>query len=459
MDGEAPDAALLQAEFRFLRHFNRATDAAGSLAWAMEHRLGAAFAAHATVVELGAGDAATAQNFMQCASKRGWRVQYRATDRSAAAIGLAARDGNGQGLELGIADLLHAPQVLGRASADVAFASLVLHHLSDAEVVQALRGMGAVARRLVVWNDLVRDRAGVLGARLTSAFAGREVRADAVRSVERSFTMGEAISFAEAAGLQQIEVRRWRGARFVLCAVPAKGEAEEAEVAEVEMGVGPGAAGTDAPRTGVLRARPMIRADRVSIAFGGRTVLREFSIEVRSGQVVTLEGPNGAGKSTLLRVLAGAIAPDAGRAWCDRVLGPVGYLPQQAGLMSELGALANCALPARLAGASRAVAGDRAREWMHRFYPDAQARASVRQLSVGQSRRIALASVFALEPGCLLLDEPDSGLDVDGRARLAEAVIGAARRGASTLFATHDAAWVAAACQSAGIPCRRVALP
>jgi len=169
-----------------------------------------------------------------------------------------------------------------------------------------------------------------------------------------------------------------------------------------------------------------VRIEGVSLTFGGsrRTnVLDRLDLEIRPGEAVALIGPNGCGKSTLLRVVAGLIAPDAGRVAVDGdpVTGPdprVGLVFQEPRLLAWRSAAANVRFPLELAGWSRERQRERAAELLALMgIPDvAEARPST--LSGGTRQRVAIARALALEPSVLLLDEPFSALDALTRERL-----------------------------------------
>ena len=73
-----------------------------------------------------------------------------------------------------------------------------------------------------------------------------------------------------------------------------------------------------------------LRAEGVSKRYGGRMALREVSFQAGRGELVAVIGPNGAGKTTLLQILAGALAPTAGRV--SLAPAQVGWVPQQPAL-------------------------------------------------------------------------------------------------------------------------------
>ena len=427
MDSASPDARMLAAEFRLLRRLNRWTAAAAAVESAVDGVMGAVRGDGVSVVDFGAGSGDVGRAFLRTAARRGWNAEWLAADRSEDVLAIAAADGAAAGLRFACVDVRAAAATVGERSCDVAHASLVLHHLADADVVHALHQMGRVARRAVVWNDLIRDGAGVAGAHVMSFGGPAAVRHDAVLSVRRGFTLDEAEAFAEAAGLRVRSVRRWRhGPRFVVVAEPASAALP--------------------PR------RPVIRADGISAGFAARRVVAEASLVVHAGEVRVLLGANGAGKTTLLRTLVGALPPTSGRAWCDRAFGPVGYLPQAGGLVAGIDARSNVEFTLEACGiapARRGPAGDAA---LAAFGARELAGTRVDRMSVGQARRVALAAAFAADPAAIVLDEPEAGLDAAGRAMLMDAIVAAAKRGAGVLVATHEPDALRAACGRAGVP-------
>jgi ABC-type Mn2+/Zn2+ transport system ATPase subunit len=427
MDSASPDPRMLAAEFRLLRRLNRWTGAAAAVERAVDSVMRAVPGDAVCVADFGSGAGDIGRAFLRTAARRGWDAEWLAADRSEDVLAIAAADGAAAGLRFARVDVLSAAATLGERTYDVAHASLMLHHLHDADVVRALYQMGRVARRAVVWNDLIRDGAGVAGARVMSLAGPATVRHDAVLSVRRGFTLDEAESFAEAAGLRVRSVRRWRhGPRFVVIAEPAT-----------------------AP---MPARRPVMRADGVGAGFAARRVLADASLVVHAGEVRVLLGANGAGKTTLLRTLVGALRPMAGRAWCDRAFGPVGYLPQSGGLVAGIDARSNVEFVLESCAIARAGRGPAVDAALAAFGARDLADTRVDRMSVGQARRVALAAAFAADPTAIVLDEPEAGLDAEGRAMLMAAIVAAAQRGAGVLVATHEPDALRAACERTGVP-------
>ncbi|MFF2512892.1 ABC transporter ATP-binding protein [Streptomyces sp. NPDC058086] len=150
----------------------------------------------------------------------------------------------------------------------------------------------------------------------------------------------------------------------------------------------------------------------------------DIALAAAPGDVVALLGPNGAGKSTALRALAG-LTPlsDGGRIRLDGAdLGrtppearPVGVVFQDYLLFPHLSALDNVAFGPRCQGVPKAVARERAAEWLDRMGLAEHAAAKPRRLSGGQAQRVALARALATHPRLLLLDEPLAALDARTR--------------------------------------------
>ncbi|HET9084280.1 MAG TPA: ABC transporter ATP-binding protein [Candidatus Limnocylindrales bacterium] len=195
-----------------------------------------------------------------------------------------------------------------------------------------------------------------------------------------------------------------------------------------------------------------IDVDAVDLSFpirgGGRLpVLDGLSLAVGGGEIVALIGPNGSGKSTLLRVIAGLLAPDAGRVTLDGqpVVGPdprIGLVFQEPRLLPWRSAADNITYPLELAG----WADHRRRERLEALTDLVALDRSVlanrpSELSGGQAQRVALARSLALEPGVLLLDEPFSALDALSRERFDLELLALWQRAAPTIvLVTHSIA-------------------
>jgi ABC-2 type transport system ATP-binding protein len=185
-------------------------------------------------------------------------------------------------------------------------------------------------------------------------------------------------------------------------------------------------------------ARPLVECIAVTCRFGSVTAVRDVSIAVQPGEIVGLLGANGAGKTTLIRVLLGLIPATAGQVLLlgespSRVTRRrIGYVPQGLGLYDDLTAAENMAFAAAVFGGSSASFPAQA------DLPRSVSAASpVGQLPLGLQRRVAFAQALAHRPDVLILDEPTSGVDPLGRARLWQTIAAAADSGAGVLVSTH----------------------
>jgi ABC-2 type transport system ATP-binding protein len=182
------------------------------------------------------------------------------------------------------------------------------------------------------------------------------------------------------------------------------------------------------------RSAPLAECADVTCRFGQFTAVRDVSIEVRPGEVVGLLGANGAGKTTLIRMLLGLQHASAGRV---ALLGQppsrltrsrIGYVPQGLGLYDDLTAAENMEFAAAVFGSHfPGLPADIARE----------AAVPVGLLPLGLQRRLAFAQALSHDPDVLILDEPTSGVDPLGRARLWDTIGRAATAGAGVLVSTH----------------------
>ena len=169
--------------------------------------------------------------------------------------------------------------------------------------------------------------------------------------------------------------------------------------------------------------------------------LQVDSLELEAGGITLLHGANGAGKSTLLRILAGleSAGRQAGFSWRGKAidrprpgrhtafLAQDPYLFRTSARRNVSYPLARLGLPARKAENSLQWAG----------LAD-HADCSVRTLSGGQRRRLALARIHAMPAPLIILDEPTADLDSDAAAAVSRLAVQLAGDGRSVLIGTHD---------------------
>lgn len=178
-----------------------------------------------------------------------------------------------------------------------------------------------------------------------------------------------------------------------------------------------------------------------------RDAIRNVSLTVPDGQMVSIVGPSGSGKSTVLRVAAGLETAHGGQILVDDA--DVTALPterrnltvmfQQPHLFDHLDVGGNVGFAPRLAGSSRADARQCARRYLRLVHLEGYERRSVAALSGGQQQRVALARALAAERGVMLLDEPFSSLDRELRGSMHD-LLGELRSALSPtiVMITHD---------------------
>jgi len=172
------------------------------------------------------------------------------------------------------------------------------------------------------------------------------------------------------------------------------------------------------------------------------TAVRDVSLTVADGEVVSVVGPTGCGKSTLLNLAAGLLEPSTGRveSFGQPLTGintRAGYMFQSESLMPWRTALRNVMAGLEFRGMADAEA--RAHDWLQRVGLSGFGDRYPHQLSGGMRKRTSLAQTLALDPDIILMDEPFSALDVQTRQLMENEVLElwAAKRKA-VLFITHD---------------------
>jgi ABC-2 type transport system ATP-binding protein len=170
----------------------------------------------------------------------------------------------------------------------------------------------------------------------------------------------------------------------------------------------------------------VIELERLSVAFGGRPILRELEASL-TGRAIGLLGPNGAGKTTLIHTLLGFHRPSSGTA---RVLGHdirsearslrhlVGYMPERDAFISGMTGVRFVRYLAELSGLPAQAALERAHEaFVYVGLGEARYR-PVESYSLGMKQLVKLAQAIVHAPRLLFLDEPTNGLDPPHRARM-----------------------------------------
>jgi len=174
--------------------------------------------------------------------------------------------------------------------------------------------------------------------------------------------------------------------------------------------------------------------------------LSDISIEIPTGEFVSIIGQSGCGKSTLLSLIAGVLMPTGGEVLVDGrpVRGPnpkIGYMLQQDYLFEWRTILENAILGAEVQGTDLEKAKARAVQLLTRYGLGKFLKHLPRQLSGGMRQRVALVRTLCTEPDIVLLDEPFSALDSQTRIALADEVADILRReGKTTILVTHDIA-------------------
>ena len=195
-----------------------------------------------------------------------------------------------------------------------------------------------------------------------------------------------------------------------------------------------------------MGAADLVIADRLTRTFGDRVAVRNLSLSVAAGEIVSLLGPNGAGKTTTMRMLAGLILPSAGRIAINRVelsaatagvvRHAVGLLTEAPGLWERLSVRANLLTYARLQGLDDP--GRRVDQVLQQVDLADRAGEAAGKLSKGLKQRVAIARALVHEPPVVLLDEPTSGLDPASARHMRDLILGLKRQGRAVLVSTHN---------------------
>jgi len=185
-------------------------------------------------------------------------------------------------------------------------------------------------------------------------------------------------------------------------------------------------------------------------SYKSRTVVRDLSVDVRSGEVVGLLGPNGAGKTTAFYMMVGLVPCDGGTITLDdtdlthlpmhrRAQLGVGYLPQEASVFRKLTVAENIRAILEMRRELDAEARRGRLEALLDELHIGHIRDSLGQsLSGGERRRVEIARALAAEPRFILLDEPFAGVDPLSIADIQSSIAHLCARGIGVLITDHN---------------------
>lgn len=169
----------------------------------------------------------------------------------------------------------------------------------------------------------------------------------------------------------------------------------------------------------------MIKAENINKSYGALHVLKDVSLEIKRGEVVSIVGPSGAGKTTLLQILGTLDRADSGSVVYDNVdvsrlkerelarfrNEHIGFIFQAHHLLPEFTALENVCIPALIKGTPMKEATGRAMELLSFMKVDGRASHKPAALSGGEQQRVAVARALMNSPMAVLADEPSGNLD------------------------------------------------
>ncbi len=212
---------------------------------------------------------------------------------------------------------------------------------------------------------------------------------------------------------------------------------------------------------------PVLQVDDISKSFDGVEAVRDVSLQVHSGETISILGPSGSGKSTLLRCINWLEKPDRGDVYLagkrvgrkedgqlmsDRELASVrtqmGMVFQSFNLWPHFTVLQNVIeAPVHVLGMSKDDAIVRAEKLLEKVGLEAKRDAYPYSLSGGQKQRVAIARALAMSPTVMLFDEPTSALDPELVGEVLSVMRDLAVEGMTMVVVTHEMSFARDVCE------------
>ena len=196
----------------------------------------------------------------------------------------------------------------------------------------------------------------------------------------------------------------------------------------------------------------MVKVKNITKTYGNVEVLKDVSLEVRSGEFISIVGPSGSGKTTFLNVVAGLLTPTEGEVIVDGVSlyklslkqriafrrKNFGFIFQTFNLLSYLTAIENVEIPLYLAGAKSADQKLVAKELLDRVGLKQRLSHLPSELSIGEQQRVAIARALANNASVILADEPTGNLDTRTGEEFMREIKRLNTEGVTVLLVTHN---------------------
>ncbi len=196
----------------------------------------------------------------------------------------------------------------------------------------------------------------------------------------------------------------------------------------------------------------MIRVENVSKQFNKTRALKNVSLEVNKGDIISLIGPSGSGKSTLLRCIHGLEHVDSGKIYMDdEWMNPdnekkfrmqrnrMGFVFQHFNLFPNMSVLQNCKLAqVEVLNKTDEEAEKTALEYLDKVGLLEKKDSYPNNLSGGQKQRVAIARALCMNPDIMLFDEPTSALDPEMIKEVLEVMKDLGKQGMTMVVVTHE---------------------
>ena len=198
----------------------------------------------------------------------------------------------------------------------------------------------------------------------------------------------------------------------------------------------------------------IISIQNISKTFGKNVVLRDISLNVNKGEVITIIGSSGSGKSTLLRCVNRLEEADSGAIFynginildnstdINKIRESIGMCFQSFNLFNNMNVIDNCTLALRkIKKMDKASANEIALHYLEKVGMKNFAHAKVQKLSGGQKQRVAIARSLCMNPEIMLFDEPTSALDPELVGEVLDVMKQLAQEGMTMIVVTHEMAF------------------